>query len=523
MNSNSIHYKSPSVFNTKPLYLAVLMAVNTISAFAETTADTLPEVKVQAEQPRNDYNEPVSTVGGKMPTAVRDIPQSVTILNRAVLDAKADTSLADALRNVPGITIGGAEGGQIGTNINLRGFSARTDMYVDGMRDRGQYYRDTFYLSAVEVLKGPSSMLFGRGSTGGVVNQVRKKPVLGDSGEVSATMGTNGYYRTTGDYNKQLTDTAATRVEVMGQNVGSTRDVMDNEDYAIAPSLRLGIGTDTQINFSALVERNHDQPDYGIPTVNGKPAKVNYDNYYGLTDDRTNQNTNIFGVSIQHKFNDNLTFRNQTQYANYETDARETAFGRLGTVNGLGQFVWLGATPAATGNYTNLSSSSLFATLASHDRKIDDNSFDNQTDLIAKFNTESLKHTMIVGLELGHDEYSNQTYSRSNSALTGTSGSLTSSTVALVSLNNPTYFSTPVGTVTTTGNLAKSTADTLATYVNDTIEFNPQWKAVLGLRWDRFQASINNSINSTNTVGNTTLANAGCVKFMAGSAYGARY
>ena len=91
------------------------------------------------------------------------------------MDAQGATSLSDALRNVPGITIGAAEGGQIGNNINLRGFTARTDIYLDGFRDRGQYYRDTFDLEAIEVLKGPSSMLFGRGSTGGVINQVSKK------------------------------------------------------------------------------------------------------------------------------------------------------------------------------------------------------------------------------------------------------------------------------------------------------------------------------------------------------------
>ena len=78
----------------------------------------------------------------------------------------------------PGITIGAAEGGSIGNNFNLRGFSARTDLYLDGMRDRGQYYRDVFSLDAVEVLQGPSSMLFGRGSTGGVINQVSKLPSL---------------------------------------------------------------------------------------------------------------------------------------------------------------------------------------------------------------------------------------------------------------------------------------------------------------------------------------------------------
>ena len=94
------------------------------------------------------------------------------------MQSQGATSLTSAIRNVPGLTIGAAEGGTIGNNINLNGFSARTDLYLDGMRDRGQYYRDTFALEQIEVLMGPSSMLFGRGSTGGVINQVLKKPSL---------------------------------------------------------------------------------------------------------------------------------------------------------------------------------------------------------------------------------------------------------------------------------------------------------------------------------------------------------
>src|SRR5580765_5205800 len=140
------------------------------------TDTTLPEVKVKEAVPANDYNPPVSTIGGGVATPMRDIPQSVTVINSALMQAQGATSLADALRNVPGITLGAAEGGSIGNNFNLRGFSARTDLYLDGMRDRGQFYRDVFSLDSVEVLQGPSSMLFGRGSTGGVINQVSKVP-----------------------------------------------------------------------------------------------------------------------------------------------------------------------------------------------------------------------------------------------------------------------------------------------------------------------------------------------------------
>src|SRR5665213_467540 len=156
-----------------------------------TLADavTLPPINVTGTS-NKDY-APTMTSIGKIAVPLRDIPQSMTVIDRAVLDAQGVASLQDALRYVPGITIGSAEGGTIGNNVNLRGFSARTDIYLDGMRDRGQYYRDTFFLDAVEVLKGPSSMLFGRGSTGGVINQVSKTPSLIPLDEVTATVGSN--------------------------------------------------------------------------------------------------------------------------------------------------------------------------------------------------------------------------------------------------------------------------------------------------------------------------------------------
>lgn len=278
----------------------------------------------------------MSTVGGKVPTAIRDIPQSVTVIDKAVMQAQGATSFADALRNSPAITIGGAEGGQIGNNINLRGFTARTDIYLDGFRDRGQYYRDTFYLDSIEVLEGPSSMLFGRGSTGGVINQVSKQANLKPLNEVSGTIGTNDRYRTSFDVNHPLSDTAAFRINGFAQDIHTTRDVMSNQDFGIAPTLKLGIGTPTQITLSALIEHNHDMPDYGTVGYNGHPLPISKNQFYGLTTDRTVQDVMSFSAKIEHKVDDSLKITNQTQYSRYVIDAVETASHAVGVPNGSG-------------------------------------------------------------------------------------------------------------------------------------------------------------------------------------------
>jgi len=478
----------PIQFRASPLQTALLLALTLPAtaqaqgtspsgdnATSQTKPKTLTSVHVTGSVIGNDYTADSSTVGAKVPTSLRDIPQTVVVVNRDLLDAQGATSLQDALRNVPGITLGAAEGGQIGNNINLRGFTARTDIYLDGFRDPGQYYRDVFDLDAVEVLKGPSSMLFGRGSTGGVINQVTKEPELKPFGTLSATIGTSDRYRLTGDINQPLSDTSAARLNIYGQDMHSTRDVLNNRDGGLAPSLRFGIGTPTQITLSALLQRNHDMPEYGLPPINGRPAQVNLKNWYGLTDDRTIQSVNAFNARLEHVFSDNVNLRTQLQYSQYKTDARETAANTVVTAGG----VTLNRT---LGNPTNLPLQDLYVQLASHDRVLHDKLLDSQTDLTTKFDTGSWRHTLITGVELARETYNNQTYTRSG--------------LPLISLLDPAYVATPGNVKTTTGNYAQSTGKTAAVYVNDTIRFSDQWMVVAGVRRDRFDAHISNTISA---------------------------
>jgi catecholate siderophore receptor len=480
----------PANFRASPLQTALLLALALPAATHAQTAPTSNDTSNTQQNPNkpktlgsvhvtgsvvgNDYDTDTSTVGAKVPTSLRDIPQTVVVVNRDLMEAQGATSLQDALRNVPGITIGGAEGGQIGNNINLRGFTARTDIYLDGFRDPGQYYRDTFDLDAIEVLKGPSSMLFGRGSTGGVINQVTKEPELKAFGEVTASAGTSDRYRTTADFNQPLSDTAAVRVNVYGQDMHSTRDVLKNQDSGIAPSVRFGIGTPTEITLSALIQRNHDMPDYGLPPINGRPADVSFKNWYGLTDDRTNQSVNEFNARLEHTFSDNVSLRSQLQYSDYTTNARETAANSVVTAGG----VTLNKT---LGNPTDLPLQDLYVQLASHDRVIHDKVLDSQTDLVTKFDTGSLQHTLITGVELARETYNNQSYTRNG--------------LPLLSLLDPVQESTPSNVTTTVGNYAQSVGKTAAVYANDTIRLNDQWMVVGGVRRDEFDAHISNTVS----------------------------
>jgi catecholate siderophore receptor len=416
----------------------------------------------------------------------------VTVLSKALLQSQGAVSLADALRNVPGVTLGGAEGGQIGNNINLNGFTARTDIYLDGFRDRGQYYRDTFALDAVEVLMGPSSMLFGRGSTGGVINQVSKQAQLKPVTEVDASVTSTGMARTTVDVGRAIDATSALRIAGMAQSGRpTTRDEMKNTDFGLAPSLKLGIGTPTEITLSALLQKNHDMPDYGVSPYGfgpGKQAPVNVprNNFYGYTDDRADQTVATFSALVSHRFGDDFVLRNAIQSNHVHLDARETASQSLG-IPGTGPGFTSGFRPAVASDPL----ASLYVKLQSHDRVITDHSVFDQLDLTARVDTGPVHHELITGAEIGHDTYSNQALSR-----TGQCDGVAMATgyVGCEPLLAPVYAGTPAGLPEVKGNLALSQANTYGAYVSDTLSLGPHFRLVGGVRRDWFDAQIANTI-----------------------------
>lgn len=432
--------------------VSLAMAPGLAAAQTGETMTTLPRVEVQGQAIGGDYAAGETTVGAKTPTPVRDIPQVVNVVPRAVIDAQQANTLTDALRYVPGITLSAGEGGAIGDNINLRGQSARTDVFIDGFRDRGQYTRDTFFLESVEVLKGPSSLFFGRGSTGGVVNQVSKAPSLRNHNDVGLTIGTEDYYRASVDINRAISETAAFRVAAFGHTSDSTRDVVESERYGIAPSLRFGIGTPTTVTLSSVHLRSEEIPDLGIPTIQGTkanpggPVHVDHDNFYGYTDDYFDQDVDAVTARIEHKFSPSLTLRNQTQYSSARIDTRATNIHLDTALN-----VW------ERGLRT---------------REIDDTSLYNQTDLIAKFDTGGIKHTVVVGVEVGRDEYERTSFGPNDGTVQD--------------LQNPVYGPLPSHIVQLPSSVTETDATTLAVYANDQVELNRHWKIVGGLRWDRF-------------------------------------
>jgi catecholate siderophore receptor len=343
--------------------------------------------------------------------------------------------------------------------LTLRGFTARNDIFLDGMRDSGSYYRDPFNYEEVEVLDGPQSVMFGRGSTGGVINQVSKTPTLNELEAGTLTLGTDETRRGTLDINEAvptLGSHTALRLNLMGNDSGvAGRDLTKNDRYGIAPSLEFGINTSTRLTLSYLHQTENDIPDYGLPWLNTSPAPVARNNYYGFQDDYLNTTVDMGTVKLEQDINEALTLRDQARYANYSRVFRITEPTKVVTP--------LALAPATQDARNELGGYSTETYLW------------DQLDLTAKFNTLSwIEHTLVSGIEGGRE-----TSDPTRFGYGGVPGT------SYLSPNENQNFS---ATSITNRTVIRSTANSFGVYALDTIKFGEHWEASGGIRYDYFAA-----------------------------------
>jgi catecholate siderophore receptor len=246
-------------------------------------------------------------------------PQTITIIDKATLEKQNLLTLRDALSTLPGITFGAGEGGGgFGDSINLRGYSANTDITIDGVRDSAQYSRtDTFDIEQIEVYNGANSVFNGSGSVGGTINLVQKQPKAKSETIVTGSGGTDNYYRATVDSNVRVNDLVAFRLNAMyHRNDVAGRDAERFRRWGIAPSVTIGIDSPTRLTLMYVYQHDNNVPQYGVPYY---PAGVPYDAYYGYKNiDRQRSNLNQLTAIFDHDFSDHLSIRNLTRYENIQ-------------------------------------------------------------------------------------------------------------------------------------------------------------------------------------------------------------
>lgn len=463
---------------TKQLTTAIIANGLALAASAQNastnTPAKLPDVVVRGQQEQAEPYKPEKVQSPRFTEPLRDVPQTITVVPRAVIEQQNATTLRDVLRNVPGISFQAGEGGvPAGDNLSIRGFSARTDMFVDNVRDFGGYSRDPFNTEQVEVAKGPSSTSAGRGSTGGSINLMSKSPQLDRFYGGSFGVGTEDYKRMTLDLNQPVAKSpipgTAVRVNAMYNESGvANRDVVNNERWGLAPSVAFGLGTPTRLTLSYFHLSQDNIPDYGIPWVpantnaalarySDKPAPVDYDTFYGLkSKDFEKTRTDIPSALLEHDFNEQFSLRNLARYGRNDRDSVITA-PRFANVN-ANQII----------NRQNQSRDQV------------DDIFVNQTDFTSRFDTWRLNHTLVASLEYAHETSVN--YSRTGS-------------VSQTTMVNPNTDDVYAGHIRRNGVRAEAKSDSVAVSLFDTVKFGEHWQAQGGVRFDHFATDFQTLTN----------------------------
>jgi catecholate siderophore receptor len=447
-----------SILRLHPIAACILAAFANF-AWAEDT--TLPEIQVQespesATGPVIGYRATRSATFTKTDEPLREVPASVTVVPGQLMKDQAMQSLSDVFRYVPGVLTHQGEGNR--DQIILRGNSTTADFYVNGVRDDAQIFRDLYNLERVEVLKGPGGMIFGRGGAGGVVNRVTKRPVFGEVGEANLTVGSWEQLRGTVDVGRQAGDSVAWRLNAMGERGNSFRDGVELERFAINPTVTFMVNPQTALTLDLEHLDDRRTADRGFPSQNGRPFDADPSTFFGNTDQSTAESkVDALSAVLEHDFGEGLTLKNNLRYARYDK---------------FYQNVYPGSAVNAAGTM-RLS--------AYNNANLRTNVF-NQTDLTKKLTTGSIEHTLLAGVELGHQNSDNVRNS-------GFFGPTASATNATVSSSAPYAVATGFRQAgTDANNVVRS--DIAAAYVQDEIAFTPQWKVLAGVRYDHFKVDF---------------------------------
>lgn len=429
-------------------------------AHAQQSTDDAQVIDVYGEQLTS---EPASM---RFRRSLLDTAQTVNVIPKSLIEDRSASTLRDVLRNVSGISMQAGEGGTpAGDQLTIRGYSARTDIFVDNVRDFGGYTRDPFNLEQVEVVKGPSSDYSGRGSTGGSINMVSKSGRMEDSTNTSLSLGSDSYKRATLDVNRvvdSLDDTAA-RLNILYHDQDTPgRDVVTNKRWGIAPSISFGIDTDSKLTLSLFHMEQDNIPDYGIPWVpeSNEPLSefanqappVDFNNWYGLKSrDFEEIATSMATIQFERTLTENSQFQNITRWGTTERDSMITA----------PRFI--------SNDSTDIRRS---------DEKYRDQSdgiFSNQSNLSITLNSgKNWEHRILLGAEVSLEDEKRYTQ-----VLTGVDSPATD-------LFNPTPNDPYLENYQRTGTASNAESNSVAFYASDSIEINEQWQINAGLRWDSF-------------------------------------
>ena len=467
----------------------------TPSAFAAEAAVDAAVATAAAEQPTADQIDSVDVLGRrtranspKYTAPLTDTPQTITVISKGVIDAQNLLTLRDVLTTAPGITFGAGEGGGgYGDSINLRGYSANSDITVDGVRDSAQYSRtDPFNLEQIEVINGANSVYAGGGSVGGSINLVSKRPGSRDATTVSAGVGTDKYGRLTVDANKTIGDTVAVRLNLMAhRNDAPGRDVENFKRWAIAPAVTIGLGTSTQFTALYIHQSDDNIPQYGVPFYNGRGVPgIDSSNYYGYSnvDTQKIKVDTLTGI-FDHAFSETLSIRNLSRFSKVTQFIRvDPPQGAFCLSNGQQPAGWSQtATTVNTSGYIACTTPGLYPPGGprGNTRDSENTLLYNQTDLSARFSTGGIRHSVALGISFLSETFELD----SGNSLRNPGGALPNPVLPPMDIYNPNHvYGGPVNFVRTATQDGERRNQ--AVYLFDTAEITPRIQVNAGLRYE---------------------------------------
>ena len=478
----------------KLLPLAALMLAGALTpltpAQAQSVDPTLQTVTVRDAQDPTEAKDKLlvrQTGIAKGQQSLRDIPQTVTVMTEKLMSDRNLDDFRDVLKITAGVTFQAGETGE--EDVRMRGFSLGQagDIYVDGLRDAPLIERDTFNLDRVEILKGSASMLFGKGSTGGVINQVSKQPFLMDQNETNVTVGSGQMLRATGDFNRQTGESSALRVNAMTHQADNWGARVNKQ--GLAPTYRWGIGERDEYSVGYYHLQTDGRPLYNHPWVtdNGSIVPtVDARNYYGLASDHLRTQTDHLTLSHKRRLDADGEVRTTLRHGLYQRDLWATAIGFCNG-NATGTSAAAAAQRAACpGQQITQLSQINDATLLTRTPK-GRWGVSHLTQLQVEYNGQTqawgLPHAVIAGVDL-----SREAAERNNSAAGNT---LAGTPIYTTTVGTPNDGASRVDDRSFATNPFKT--HTLGLYAQDTVSLNAQWRALAGLRLDRFNAMYGDS------------------------------
>jgi len=428
----------------------------------------LSDIEVNATQDQDNefkgYNAKENKTAVKTNTALIDLPQSITVITPDLIKDQNIKTIAEAVHYVPGVGMAQGEGNR-DTPI-FRGNATTGDMYVDGIRDDVQYFRDIYNIDNLDVLKGPNAMVFGRGGAGGLINRNTKRADWDSRREFGFQGGSWDKFRLTGDVNQAINDNFAVRLNAMWETAKSYREGFESERWGVNPTASWrSDNKKTKVTVGYEHYQDNRTADRGISSYNGLPVDTKVSTFFGDPNrSPTWATVDAFNTIIEHQFDNGLNIRNNMRYATYDKFYQNIY---PGAVNATG-------TQVAISAYNNATQRE---------------NFFNQTDLTYDLKTGPFKHKLLAGMEFARQKTDNF---RNTGYFTAVSKNATSVNVPL---NNPRYIGPVTFKQSATDADNHGVTDIAAGYIQDQLELTKQLQLIFGVRYDSFSVDFHNNRN----------------------------